>query len=399
MIRPFLRLPILLAAALLASPLMVPCAAAEPAAFQAFEGATAAAQVSRADIDRELVVVGPIQKYIASTGERVPHRLQMGPVEGSSLVIVFWPDLAPAIMGSLSTLPEGTRVTAKGKITDYRGTPQIAIRTPDQIRIEGVVPASGEAAGKAPAAPTSNSAPPVAAPKAIPVPGADGYFTVDQIPALRDSMVGQQLSFKGTITKFTPAWSERAPNVIHFGPESAELQVVYWKGNESVPNFDKVGSMLYVTGELGTYQNRLQLRANDLSKVSYEPLPASAIAVPKPPPPASTTPAKPGEWPGRGTASYSAPGISPTAEGFIPLNQLSAAQDGQTVRAQGQVFAVRQTEADAMLMLKDPNGQVLVRLAAGQALPSVGAPLKIEGRVTFNPNRSAHEIVEARIIP
>jgi hypothetical protein len=136
-----------------------------------------------------------------------------------------------------------------------------------------------------------------------------------------------------------------------------------------------------------------------LSKVSYEPLPASAIAVPKPPTPASTTPAKPGEWPGRGTASYSAPEISPTAEGFIPLNQLSAAQDGQTVRAQGQVFAVRQTEADAMLMLKDPNGQVLVRLAAGQALPSVGAPLKIEGRVTFNPNRSAHEIVEARIIP
>ncbi|MBI1291175.1 hypothetical protein GC173_08005 [bacterium] len=362
----------------LGAPLPLPAQTTSPAVFAPLPGAVDATTVTASMIGTTLTVQGKVAQYTPPRSERAPHVLLM---EGDAkLEIIFWSDIAPGVLGGATAVPVGARASAMGELVNYRGRTQMAVKSADKLVIEGMVPLSTVAA---PAA--------VPATPQIGIPaGPDGYYGPEVAAHLKD-LQGQVISIKVPIAGFKPAWSDRAPNVVTVGTEGSTFEVVYWKKDPPPVLFDKVGSTLYARGKVGEHQGRTQIRVDNIQSISYEPL---TVAAPTPAAPPKLT------WTGAPatSATYQTPTAAAPASGTLALGDILPALEGRTIRATGNVFAVKATSEGTMMILKDASGQRLVRLAAGTPVPVQGIDTVVEGRVQYNKVRSSPEIVDARIV-
>jgi hypothetical protein len=204
-------------------------------------------------------------------------------------------------------------------------------------------------------------------------------------------MMGQEIAFSGTISGFRPSWSERAPNVVTVGTEAANFDIVYWKRDAPPLLFDKIGSTIYAKGVVGEHNDRKQLRVNDLSMISYEPLQIAAPAAARARPTGDAAAA----WRSGGGPAYTPPKVD--TSGVLSPADILRTHEGKTVTTEGTVFAVREANDGVAIIVRDNRGQRIARLAPGQATPPKDAAVRVEGQVVWNDARSSPELVNARV--
>lgn len=378
-----------------------PAAAAAAGAFVPLEGAVPASKVTDASVGQEVVVVGQVQSVKPSEGERVPTRLTLSEASGKTFQVVYWPDLAATIEGGKGTPAEGTAVSAKGTVDQYRDTLQIKIKDAAQIRIAGVTQDPSAAPAPKKAAPEVKAAAPVAAapaaqatPAAGPTPGADGYFTVDQLGALKTSHLNKEVSIKATIASFTEARNDRAPHVIMIGSGDNKSEVVYW--GEDKTTYAKVGSTIYATGLLQEYKERMQIKLADMDHISFQPLAAEFMAKEKIVATPATGPAT--HWPGapKRETNPEFKKISVPAGTAMKLNQISSAHEGNHIKVAGKVFSAAPGPSGTTSVILSADGAmltVIIRTAAG--VPKAGEQVEAEGDLIYNKLRSEPELLAA----
>lgn len=380
--RPNFVLSLLVALLAAGTPAFVPAQAAPAAAateFAPFPGAVPATSITTAMVGQEVTIEGALTEHIVSSGERVPHRLVFGADQRTGFTVVFWPDMAPAILGNVQQLPPGTRVTAKGKVGEHRGAAQLRAK-PDSIRIGGIDPS---ATVKAVAAVQST----------LPPAGPDGYYGPEIIPTIT-SFTGKEILFKAPIASFKSSWSERAPHVVGVtGPDGSSFEIVYWKKDDTTPLYDKVGSMIHARGTVGQHQGRNQMRISKLENISYDLLAGSTAATPQ-----ATGGAA---WPGAAPVTATQPPKPASVAPGVVLSPADVVRDmeGLTVAIKGSVLATRQGADGVAIIVKDDKGQRIARLATGQPTPAQSTAVTVQGKVQFNTQRSSPELLEAVLLP
>lgn len=369
--------------------------AASASSFTPFQGAIPADNVTRAMLGQDVVLSGVVIDVAPSTGDRVPHRFTLARVDGGGAVmVIYWPDSAESIHAGMGVPPVGVSMSARGQLSDYRGDLQIRVRDLGNIRIEGYPHTLGGPAAPAPSTAAASSAPaaPVAAP-AGPQANEEGYFTVAQLPALRASMMNRELSMMGNVSEFRASWSDTAPNIISLADGGQTVEVVYW--SDDTMGFESPGTPVYVTGLLQDYRGRLQLKVNDLTALSQQPLAEDQVIRPgAPAPEAATGPAT--SWP---RTREGLPAIEPVSLGegaSVALNQIGRAHVGNTVTVQGEIFSLARRGDKDVVLLKGDNAMLTVLLPEGEAAPlSVGQAYEATGKLEWNELRALPELVAA----
>lgn len=388
MIRHFL--PYFLATGLLAGiPVFAPSQSeksAQTETFQVFDGAIPAHTVTRDMVGQDVIVEGTITDFYHSTRSNVPNMLTMAEIGGEAFQAVYWPDTAPLIHGEIGIPTKGLKVSVQGELSDYQGRLQIRIRTPDQIRIEGY-PVTRRAPTKAASSSSPNGS------GAFPTPGQDGYFTIEQVPAM-NPLLNRELSFKGELSEFRAAWNERAPNILYFRDSQSSMEIVFWtpEGMTVPAELQQTGTMIYVTGEFQKYQDRLQLKVDNLDNISTAPLPQSKVVVPGADPerPSSASTA----WPRKDSSnSYLKVTKVSLPEGVsMDLRQIGPEHAGNTVTVSGRVESLTATSSERFIVLKDARGNIRVNLDRKIAFPEIGQQLDLVCKVVFNEKRSSAEL-------
>ncbi len=266
---------LLLCVALLAAPL------AAQNGFTPFEGAIPAEEVTTADLGRDIAIVGTLAKAVPSTSPSTPTRLILADREPNPVMAIFWPEMNDTFLGNRGIPPVGTRISAKGLLSDYQGALQIRLRDASSLRIEGYTRSSGVAPAAATAlrpADTTARPPAATSESTTPVPGDDGYFTEADIAAFSE-LLGQRLSVRGNVAEFRASWNERAPNIVTLADGDSRLEIVFWASSGiNADDFADKGTPLYVTGTLQDYRGRLQLRVEDTEDMGTAPLRPGRVA-------------------------------------------------------------------------------------------------------------------------
>ncbi|CAN5485000.1 hypothetical protein BH09SUM1_BH09SUM1_23270 [soil metagenome] len=389
---PVFAQPPAVSAAMSASPA---AAVALKSGFAAFPGAVAPDTITKDSVDKEVAIAGKVIKVQASTGERVPTRLTLFEAEGRSVMVVFWPDMAPKILGAATEVPVGAMVTAKGKLSAYKDALQIQIKSADQIRIDG---ASAGAAMAAPAMAAVSAAvsAPVAGAAAAVKPEADGYYPLDALPALKVAKMNKKISMKGEIKSFSAARTDRAPNTVKLESNGQSVDVVYWNQVGVEPKaFSEVGKPLYVTGTLGMYKEKLQLSVKSMEDISMTPLAADRIASTAdetggP----SAKPAKEG-WPGALPVKGAEPTTmeAPAPGQPIKINAIKRSYVGQKITVQGKVDAANAKDNGQTLLVTDGTASIYVVLGPEiEQKPVKGDSVRLTGELSYNAAREQPQL-------
>lgn len=361
---------------------------AQVQAFTPFPGGTAPQSLTSAQLGQDVVVTGTIHEAVPSRASNVPTQLTLTP-EGHEprFVIVYWEDSFAEVEQGRGTPPVGTRVSVRGELSEHRGALQVRVNRGAQIRIEGYDGAAAPAA----ATPQPRTA---TEPPALP---EDGYYRLEHLPALVDTMIDQIISIKAPIAGYRAPWSDRAPSLIQLsGPGGRSLEIVYWapRDGSEAPRYDETGRTIHATGQLQEYDGRLQVRINDLEDLSYDPLPESHLARERQSTGAATSPASEG-WPGGRPAAQmetlSLPDGAPVA-----INELSPAHAGNTITVEGRVGRVFQHEGSTYTMLTLGVSTAFVRLPADfDRLLVEAATVSAKGKVVLDEVRTIPIIVPA----
>jgi len=359
--------------------------AQEATAFVPFEGAVPASTVTSAQIGQTVTIEGSVVDFIESRAERTPHQMVLAKNGEQSVMVIYWQDLSAALHGDKGAPKPGTRVSAKGQLSDYRGNIQLRVRTADQIRIEGYAAvASGAPAAPAPRPPAAPAA------EAVPKPGEDGYFTAADLPRM-GPLKGGMLSLRGQTTGFRASWSETAPNVIEVAEGPNKIEVVYWTTpGETAPDFSKPGTPIYATGTFQEYRERLQLKVDELASLSATPLAAERVVRPAAPGTPGTNAAE--GWPGK-TVSAGLPEAVKLEEGAtLPIRSIGSQHAGNTIKLEGAVHRTEKTAAGLAIYLRDGQATIRVNAPAEAPAPADGTRLSATGKLTFSGLRSATEL-------
>ncbi|HNM45453.1 MAG TPA: OB-fold nucleic acid binding domain-containing protein [Candidatus Sumerlaeota bacterium] len=376
-------------------------AAAAASAFKPFENAVPAASLQAGQVGSEVAIVGTVVEYVPSTKDNIPHRLTLVKKETGGVEIVFWNDTAPKILANGGAVKVGAKVSVKGKLEDFKGRSlQVRVKSPSQIRLEGA-PATLGAAASAPQVPAKMTPHPVqsgASGAPIPPAGPDGFYKVADIPTIKDALMGKTISITGTVSGYKTPANDRAPHVFAMKDGEGEIEFIFWtQEDQKVPVPTTPGTVLYATGELQKYQDRLQINIDDLKNVSTSILPKERIAVPKAKAPQNVGNAQNG-WTGksdevipdrRGTVK-----LAPKAE--VNLRELGPQHEGAVVTLKGKADNISAGENGATnLILRGQGGFAHVRLpAAVKDKPAVGDVVQLVGKVTYDAVRSS-VVVEA----
>lgn len=375
--------------------------AAAVAGFVPFEGAVDAAAISAADLGKELAISGTVLKIELSTGDRVPYRLTLLERDPNPVMVVYWPDLAPTIHGAKSAPAAGTKVSAKGRLVDYRGVLQLRIQDVATIRIEGYAPTAA-VAGMSVAAPQPPSPGPAAS-GPLPSPDADGYYSMKDVPALRVAF-GSAISIRGTVAGFRPASSDRAPSSVSLAEGAVELDVVYWNAAKApVPDFSKPGTPIFATGKLGMYRESMQLDVDDLENMSTTPLDKKRVA--GKPAPAMVIPAgakATDGWPGTkkemDRAYLNGLPSSVKAAERAPLNRIGKFEAGTEVIAVGKITSVRFGTEGGFVDIADGTGAMTILVSEATANELVyGSEVEASGLLEWDARR-AQTVLKATTI-
>jgi DNA/RNA endonuclease YhcR with UshA esterase domain len=366
--------------------LLLPVLAGADAVYSPFPGSVPAQEITTAQIGKDLAIAGEIVKIIPSTGERVPYRLYLVNREPGSVIVVYWPDVAGSIHGDQGTPSVGTKVSATGKLSEYKGSLQIRIKNKAQLRMDGY-PLTLGAATSAPGRVADALVP---ASSVVPTPDKDGYFTADD-PVMLKTLKGQKFSVHGTVKAYKAAWNERAPNVISL-KGAGELDIVFWTTEaDEVPDYSVVGTPIYVSGALQEYKGHLQLKVSELADLSTTPLPAERILKPKAP--GSGPKSTKEKWPDKQTAKGV---VKPMASvvvargAFVKVRDISPEHVESEVMIRGEVKSILD---DGSVMVDDPTATIRVNLPSGGSDSlSVGIKVMVLGKVIYHKQRSGVEL-------
>jgi DNA/RNA endonuclease YhcR with UshA esterase domain len=340
--------------------------------------------VTEAAIGQTLMIEGKVKEFTPSTATRTPFRVV---VEGPTgeLLLVFWPDMKNDVMGTAETIPVGTVVKAKGTIGTHRDRLQLQVKEARMVNFVGITPT------EAPAATPET-------PIEFAMPGADGYFTPDDAERMK-SRLGKDVAVRGTIASFKPSWSERAPHTITLSGATGTVDIVYWKTGEDTPTFDQTGKELFVLGEYQQYRDRLQVKVESVSTISYEPLEPALVAKSNvaPTPRASQPPASAG-WPGAQppkdpAAATPAVPAEPVAAGtVVPIGRVTPELEGQTITVEANAAIVSPRFGRTLVMLRDGGAQLVAVLPTSMKAPEVGQTVKLTGKIVMNTVRVQPEL-------
>lgn len=296
------------------------------AGYAPFEGAKNAAGLTVALAGQEVIVEGTITAVSPSQAPNQPTLLTISPESQKPPVIVaYMPDFAATLHGDAGVPKAGARVSAMGKLWDWKGMLLVRVRELNQVRIDShahtymrgvaaaapAAPVAAPATAAAIAAPTAAApapvvapfvgavpepvaatptpeataaatpAPTATAPAALPVPDAAGYYRDEQIAQL-PVLIGSDISYCGKVTAYRASWGPTAPNILTFGTAPNTLELVYWTTAESPApeGVSTVGATVHASGLLQSYRGKMQLRISDLARLSTQPLDPTAVAVP-----------------------------------------------------------------------------------------------------------------------
>lgn len=361
-------------------------------AWQPFPGAVEAGAVNSGMLEKDVVLTGTIKEVIPSMGERSPHQIILGTSGAAKVMVVFWPDAAPVLLGTKGLPAVGTRLSAKGRLGEHRGNLQVRVRTADQLRIEGYG-APGAGATAAAGAAAVQSATGVAAPAEAP------YYSVRQATTDR-GLIGKELSVKGTIKEFTAAWSERAPNIVALEEDGKRLEVVFWMptGQEVPAALRQPGTTVYAAGELQEYRERMQLKLDEPSDVSTAPLPVDKLKSPGGPKALGTDASK--GWPGREAGKAAPAPAKRTVEPGTTMSVREIGPDlaGNVITTVGTVESI--PTGARQFTLRSADGYITVS-GEPEAVSKVptGQPVRLKGEVVINAHRGSAELKLVEILP
>lgn len=345
----------------------------------AFPGSVAPETVTREMLGQEVALTGKIARVVPSERENVPFQLFLVDREEAPVMIVYWADAAKQIHGDRGVPIAGTPVSVTGTLEEYRGSLQVRVRRPEQIRIAGYG--------------ATSAAPPAAEESSAAQPNEQGYFTVDKLPGMR-AYLGRELSISGKATAFRAAWSETAPHVITVSEGEHTMEVVFWPGpGEAYPDFSKAGTPIFATGQFQQYRDKLQLKVDDLANLSSEPLPAARIILPVLEPAEGRTVAD--GWPGRvpGNDHLKVELVDLPTGDRVSLRSLGPEHVGNTVSVSGTVGAVMSGGGSRAILIGDGRGFLRVNLPAHHSpVPVDGDQITILGKVVFSETRSTTEV-------
>lgn len=194
--------------------------------------------ITTAAIDREVIIEGTVTGYSPSSYERQPHRFTVVDNSGT-ITVVMWND----VYSQLLPAPiEGSRVTIRGTVGEYRGELQIQVAEPRNL----VTSAGGEA-------------PP-------PMPTLDSEPTpLSTITAARG---GEFVCVVGQIDSIRRSTSDSAPNVLSIRDSTGTGQVVIWPDDFShIRPQPAQGVPIRVVGEIRDFRGTTQIYCRDSSLV------------------------------------------------------------------------------------------------------------------------------------
>lgn len=312
-----------------------------------------------------VTVNGVIREARASTASNVPTQLTLTP-DGHepAFVIVYWEGVAPHIEGDKGVPQAGTRVSVTGEMSEHRGALQVRVRHSNQIRIDGYGHGEG-AADEKPDPPELDE---------------DGYYSMAQLPAMKAHLMDQWVSLKATIREFRDPANERAPSVVVIEGNGQQLDAIYWalRDTDEIPRFDYPGRDVYVTGILGEYRGRYQLRIEEVENLSFEPLSKDRLAKSIQARSTINTPASEG-WPGgRAVSPLPQKELDPGTE--VPLNKVSPSHVGNNITVKGNSGRVFTRDGRNFVTLQTGVTTLFAQLPEGfnELLPE-GTPLTLRG--------------------
>lgn len=350
--------------------------------FIPFPGGVAPQTLTAAQLGNDVTVTGRITETRPSTASNIPTQLILTPAGHTpTFMIVYWEGTAPHIEGDRGVPQPGARVSVTGPLEEHRGSLQVRVRHSNQIRVEGY--------GHGPAAEEQKLE--------VPNLDEDGYYSMAQLPALKQHMMNQWVTLKATIREFRDPANERAPSVVVIQGNGQTLDVIYWapRDVEETPRFDYPGRQVYVTGILGEYRGRHQLQIEEVENLSFEPLPKSRLAKSREARSTITTPASEG-WPGGRAVSPLEPiKLEPGTE--VPLNKVSPAHVGNNITVKGRSGRVFTRDGKVILTLQTGVTTLFCQLPDdfNQLVPE-GTPLTIRGDLKMDEQRTKPYLVVAR---
>ncbi|MCX7765350.1 MAG: exodeoxyribonuclease VII large subunit [Candidatus Sumerlaeia bacterium] len=207
-------------------------------------GITPISQLNSNLLNKTLTVRGKITNIIPSWQPKAPTTVQLEDESGGSIKVVYWPDVEKGLSESQRPVVDGTML-ATGILSEYKGTLQLKVSSPSNIKVEkpaGIV--------------------------SIPAGG------IVPISSVTRQMIGQNITISGKITRKV---SVRGGTIITVTDDTGSITVPLWdRITEQYADKDKIkeGAKITVAGVVSLYERRqeIQVQPNSATDIkSIEP--------------------------------------------------------------------------------------------------------------------------------
>ena len=213
------------------------------------------------NLNQTLTVRGMISAVQDPLSDKHPLLLTITPSDSPTKVLVgYLPDRFVEYHNGLGIPKVGLQIAVRGRVWDFEGNLLLKPEKLEDILIEGYphtyANAVPPASSTAPATPPS----PASATPTVPVSNNPGTLTIKDEPNFR-AYLNQEIEFTGTVQKFKPYWSPKAPNIIYVGDEQKTLEVIYWDTEDQLnPLLKTTGQNIRAKGTLQDHRGILQLK-------------------------------------------------------------------------------------------------------------------------------------------
>lgn len=180
-----------------------------------------------------------------------PYSIYISDAAGSIRVVIFqdtW-----ELMSDTRFIEPGAKIDVAGKVSTYRGERQLEIARPNHIR-----QTPGTSAGDS---------------MMLGNKRASNEFTLVNIGGINVGLVGQPVKVRGSVRAIEPSEQDRIPDRIFLQDKTGEIEVIYWSETSkgiAEANKPAVGAPLQVTGIVGQYRGKMQIRVDESSYVSRQ---------------------------------------------------------------------------------------------------------------------------------
>lgn len=202
------------------------------------------AQLNNSLLNKTVTVKGKITNIVPSWQPTAPTTVQLEDESGGSIKVVYWPDVEKSLSEAQRPVVDGTMLVT-GTLSEYKGTLQIKVSSPSNIKVEkpaGVV--------------------------SLPAGG------IVPISSITRQTIGQSVTISGKITRKV---SVRGGTIITVTDDTGSITVPLWdRITEQYAGKEKIkeGARITVSGTVSLYERRqeIQVQPNSAADIkSVEP--------------------------------------------------------------------------------------------------------------------------------